>query len=69
MAVVANDNTRKALAIANAKASEGKPLDKQEFSMVVQGFKEQISLALPMHLKKNAEKYSRQALTLFSVLS
>lgn len=63
---VANDNTRKALAIANAKASEGKPLDKQEFSMVVQGFKEQIALALPMHLKKNAEKYARQALTLFS---
>ena len=63
---VANDNTRKALAIANAKASEGKPLDKQEFSVVVQGFKEQIALALPMHLKKNAEKYARQALTLFS---
>ena len=62
----ANDNTRKALAIANAKASEGKPLDKQEFSVVVQGFREQIAMALPMHLKKNAEKYARQALTLFS---
>ena len=66
METVANDKTRKALAIANAKASEGKPLDKQEFSVVVQGFKEQIALALPMHLKKNAEKYARQALTLFS---
>ena len=63
---VANENTRKALAIANAKASEGNPLDKNEFSVVVQGFKEQIALALPMHLKRNAEKYSRQALTLFS---
>ena len=62
----ANEKTRRALAIANAKASEGKPLDKNEFSVVVQGFKEQIALALPMHLKKNAEKYARQALTLFS---
>ena len=63
---VANDNTRKALAIANTKASEGKPLDRKEFAVVVQGFQEQIALALPMHLKKNAEKYARQALTLFS---
>lgn len=62
----ANEKTRRALAIANAKASEGKPLDKNEFSVVVQGFKEQIALALPMHLKRNAEKYARQALTLFS---
>ena len=66
METVANDKTRKALAIANAKASEGKPLDKQEFSVVVQGFREQIAMALPLHLKKNAEKYARQALTLFS---
>ena len=43
---VANDNTRKALAIANAKASEGKPLDKQEFSMVVQ---ETTTHAFPCH--------------------
>ena len=64
--VTANENTKKALAIANKKASEGQPLDRSEFAVVVQGFKEQIALALPMHLKKNAEKYSRQALTLFS---
>ena len=66
MEAVANDKARRALAIANAKASEGKPLDKNEFSVVVQGFKEQIALALPVHLKRNAEKYARQALTLFS---
>lgn len=66
METAANDKTRRALAIANAKASEGKPLDRTEFAVVVQGFREQISMALPMHLKKNAEKYARQALTLFS---
>ena len=64
--IEANERARRALAIANTKAAAGKPLDKNEFSVVIQGFKEQISMALPVHLKKNAEKYARQALTLFS---
>ncbi|MDY2985917.1 MAG: recombinase RecT [Synergistes jonesii] len=54
-----------AIAIQN-KVKEGRPLIVNEFKLVVEGFKTQIEAALPMHLKKNAEKYARQALTLFS---
>lgn len=41
-------------------------LSKTEFKQVVDGFKAEIASALPIHLKGNAEKYARQALTLFS---
>lgn len=41
-------------------------LSKTEFKKVVDGFKAEIAAALPIHLKGNAEKYARQALTLFS---
>lgn len=41
-------------------------LSKTEFKQVVDGFKAEIAAALPIHLKGNAEKYARQALTLFS---
>ena len=41
-------------------------LNKAEFKQVVDGFKAEIAAALPIHLKGNAEKYARQALTLFS---
>jgi recombination protein RecT len=47
------------------KIQSGK-LSKTEFKAVVDGFKAEIATALPMHLKGNAEKYARQALTLFS---
>ncbi|MDR1515703.1 MAG: recombinase RecT, partial [Synergistaceae bacterium] len=45
---------------------KGAALEKREFSAVVKGFKSQIEEALPAHLKKNADKYSRQAIQLFS---
>lgn len=44
----------------------GEALQKNEFTAVVKGFKTQVEEALPAHLKKNADKYSRQAIMLFS---
>ncbi|NCC85828.1 MAG: recombinase RecT [Clostridia bacterium] len=41
-------------------------LNKSEFKTVVDSFQKEIASALPVHLKKNAEKYARQALSLFS---
>ncbi|MDR1020860.1 MAG: recombinase RecT, partial [Synergistaceae bacterium] len=48
------------------KYEGGQALRKNEFSAVVKGFKAQIEEALPAHLKKNADKYARQAMQLFS---
>lgn len=62
----ANDKAKAAIAAINQKVSAGAPLKVNEFKSVVGGFKSQIEAALPVHLKKNAEKYARQALTLFS---
>lgn len=62
---IANEIAKRAINI-QTKVSAGKPLAVNEFKSVVAGFKSQIESALPLHLKKNAEKYARQALTLFS---
>ena len=61
MAKATGDNTS-----LMAKISGGEAVTQKEFSTVVKSFQSQIEAALPMHLKKNAEKYGRQALTLFS---
>lgn len=61
--MTSNEQAKRALQI---KVKEGHPLGVSEFKNVVGGFKTQIEAALPLHLKKNAEKYARQALTLFS---
>jgi recombination protein RecT len=44
----------------------GTQLTKNEFKSVIKSFESEIAEALPLHLKKNAEKYARQALSLFS---
>lgn len=62
MIMASANGTNTALA---TKIQSGK-LNKTEFKQVVDGFKAEIASALPMHLKGNAEKYARQALTLFS---
>lgn len=62
----ANEKAKAAVAAIQQKVSAGAPLKVNEFKSVVSGFKGQIEAALPVHLKKNAEKYARQALTLFS---
>lgn len=62
----ANEKTKAAISAIQQKVSAGAPLKVNEFKSVVSGFKSQIEAALPLHLKKNAEKYARQALTLFS---
>lgn len=62
----ANEKTKAALMAIQDKVKGGQPLAIDEFKKVVGGFKSQIEAALPLHLKKNAEKYARQALTLFS---
>lgn len=45
---------------------QGGQLSKAEFKTVVDSFRGEIAAALPVHLKSNAEKYARQALSLFS---
>ena len=46
--------------------THGAELSKMEFKQAVTNFKSEIEAALPIHLKRNAEKYARQAMTLFS---
>lgn len=41
-------------------------VNRKEFQGVIDSFQKEIASALPVHLKKNAEKYGRQALSLFS---
>lgn len=60
MASASGENKTLATRIQSGK------LNKAEFKQVVDGFKAEIAAALPVHLKGNAEKYARQALTLFS---
>lgn len=60
----ANELAKKALVIKD-KMKNNQPLALQEFQAVVGGFKSQIEQALPMHLKKNADKYARQSIQLF----
>lgn len=47
-------------------ATPGAELSKMEFKQAVTNFKGEMELALPMHLKRNADKYVRQAMSLFS---
>lgn len=44
----------------------GAELSKVEFKQAVTNFRSEIEAALPVHLKRNAEKYARQAMSLFS---
>ena len=66
----ANEKAKAAVAAIQQKVSTGAPLKVNEFKSVVSGFKGQIEAALPVHLKKNAEKYARQAspITILSAL-
>lgn len=64
MASANGDNAK--LNQALAKVSKDVALSKNEFSAVIDSFKSEISAALPVHLKANAEKYARQCLSLFS---
>lgn len=54
-------------AVLNRKlATPGAELTRVEFRQAVMSFKGEIEMALPLHLKANADKYARQALSLFS---
>lgn len=64
MASANGDNAK--LNQALSKVSKDVALSKNEFSAVIDSFKSEISAALPVHLKANAEKYARQCLSLFS---
>lgn len=44
---------------------ENRPVNSAEFKLTIEGFKNEIEKALPVHLKENAIKYARQTLTLF----
>jgi recombination protein RecT len=66
MAMAAGGNKALIQQTVNRKIEEGAPLAKGEFSAVVRGFRRQIEEALPAHLKNNADKYARQAITLFT---
>ena len=48
-------------------ATPGAGLSNREFKAVLGNFKDEITAALPVHLKQNADKYARQAMTLFSM--
>lgn len=57
----------KAVMTLNQKlVTPGAELSKMEFRSVLDKFKTEITAALPVHLKANADKYARQALSLFS---
>ena len=43
-----------------------KPVSRGDFRTVVIDFQSEMAKALPVHLKNNAERYARQALTLFN---
>ena len=62
-----NGLTKAEAANLNQKlATPGAGLSKNEFKSVLNNFKSEIEAALPVHLKRNADKYARQALSLFS---
>ena len=62
-----NGLTREEAQQVNRKlATPGAELNKVEFRHVINNFKSEIEAALPVHLKKNADKYARQAMTLFN---
>nr|MBQ6739757.1 recombinase RecT [Synergistaceae bacterium] len=50
----------------NEKINRGVALNQVEFKSLMLTFTKQIADALPVHLKKNAEKYARQAIMLFN---
>jgi len=62
----ANGDNRALMQQIKNKYENGAPLPKNEFGAVVKGFKTQVEEALPAHLKRNADKYARQAIMLFS---
>lgn len=64
MASATGDNAKLTQALAT-KIQNG-IVSKKEFGTVLESFQKEISLALPVHLKANAEKYARQCLSLFS---
>lgn len=62
-----NGLTKAEAAILKEKlVTPGAELSNGEFKRVINNFKGEIEAALPVHLKKNADKYARQAITLFS---
>ena len=62
----ANGDNRALMQQIKNKYENGAALPKNEFGAVVKGFKTQVEEALPAHLKRNADKYARQAIMLFS---
>lgn len=52
--------------VALAKKVQDGTVTKGEFATVLEGFKKEISMALPTHLKHNSDRYARQCLSLFS---
>lgn len=61
------DDERRLTALAEGKRnlSAGKSLDVRQFDAMIKEFQEQIVMALPKHLKDNADKYARVAMTLY----
>ena len=65
MATVNGLNNNQIMTV-NEKINRGIALNQGEFKSVMLTFTKQIADALPVHLKKNAEKYARQAIMLFN---
>lgn len=55
-----------AMTLNQKLATPGAGITSGEFRTVLGNFKSEITAALPVHLKQNADKYARQALSLFS---
>jgi recombination protein RecT len=61
----ASGNNSELVKDIKARYAGGAVLSQGEFGAVVKGFRSQVEEALPAHLKKNADKYARQTITLF----
>ena len=60
------EQEQRAMTLNQKLATPGAMMSKMEFRTVLDKFKTEITAALPVHLKNNADKYARQALSLFS---
>lgn len=52
--------------LATALLTQNKPVDNRGFKVIAESFMPEIEKSLPVHLKKNAEKYCRQMVNLFT---
>ncbi|MBR1672447.1 MAG: recombinase RecT [Fretibacterium sp.] len=60
------EKRERSLALNQKLVTPGVELSNREFKAVLENFKDEITAALPVHLKENADKYARQALSLFT---